>query len=362
MFLLQLQSAIAPPHKFTYPFCYEPHPLCLQAAAEVQRYIASQGCWREEISRGKMFGVLVVAVPGGGMAYLAAYSGQLCGRNDWPFFVPAVFDILQPGGYFKEKEGEITAINARLAELEAAGGEAEAQRRLAEVRRICGEEEARYRAAMAEAKLRRDALRADGADEAALVRQSQHMKAELRRMKKRHAEMEAEARRAADEAGREADGLRAERRRRSDELQAWIFSQFRMLNAMGRRRDLNDIFRAETGGAPPSGAGECCAPKLLQCAYEHGLKPLCMAEFWWGESPKAELRRHLNYYPACRGKCLPILKHMLQGLDVDPDPLRLDDCGRLETVYEDGFPRHGHLGAARGGKERGSPPPAPGAV
>ena len=121
MFLHQLQSAIAPPPKFTYPFCYEPHPLCLQAAAEVQRYIASQGCWREEISRGKMFGVLVVAVPGGGMAYLAAYSGQLCGRNDWPFFVPAVFDILQPGGYFKEKEGEITAINARLAELEAAG-------------------------------------------------------------------------------------------------------------------------------------------------------------------------------------------------------------------------------------------------
>ena len=121
MFLHPLQSAIAPPPKFTYPFCYEPHPLCLQAAAEVQGYIASEYCWREEISRGKMFGVLVVAVPGGGMAYLAAYSGQLCGRNDWPFFVPAVFDILQPGGYFKEKEGEITAINARLAELEAAG-------------------------------------------------------------------------------------------------------------------------------------------------------------------------------------------------------------------------------------------------
>ena len=151
MFLHPLQSAIAPPPKFTYPFCYEPHPLCLQAAAEVQGYIASEDCWREEISRGKMFGVLVVAVPGGGMAYLAAYSGQLCGRNDWPFFVPAVFDILQPGGYFKEKEGEITAINARLAELEATGGEAEAQRRLAEVRRMCGDEEVRYRAAMAEA-------------------------------------------------------------------------------------------------------------------------------------------------------------------------------------------------------------------
>ena len=337
MFLHPLHTTIAPPPRFTFPFCYEPHPLCLQAAAEVQRYIASEDRWRDEISRGKMFGVLVVGAPGGGMGYLAAYSGQLCGRNDWPFFVPAVFDILQPGGHFKEKEAEISAINARIAELEAAGGEAEAQRRLDETRQACEAEEASYKAAMAEAKLRRDALRAGGADEAALARQSQHMKAELRRMKRRHAEAVAEAGRAHAEAGREAAGLRADRRRKSDELQQWVFAQFRMLNAKGQRRDLNDIFLAETGGAPPSGAGECCAPKLLQCAYEHGLKPLCMAEFWWGESPKAELRRHLHYYPACRGKCLPILRHMLQGLDVDPDPLRANDDGRLETIYEDSW-------------------------
>lgn len=335
MFFHPLHSTIAPPQRFTFPFCYEPHPLCLQAAAEVQRYIAAEGSWREEISRGKMFGVLVVGAPGGGLGYLAAYSGQLGGRNDWPFFVPAVFDILQPGGHFKEKEAEISAINARLKELEASGDEAEAQRRLDETRRACEAEEADYKVAMAEAKRQRDALRATGADEAALTRQSQYMKAELRRMKRRHAEAISKAGREATEAGREAAGLRAERRVRSDELQAWIFAQFRMLNAKGQRRDLNDIFRAETGGAPPSGAGECCAPKLLQCAYEHGLRPLCMAEFWWGESPKTELRRHLHYYPACRGKCLPILRHMLQGLDVDPDPLQRDDDGRLEIIYED---------------------------
>lgn len=330
-----LQTDITPPPRFTYPFCYEPHPLCLLAAAEVQRHIASAGSWREEADRGKMFGVLVAADAAGNTGYLAAYSGQLGGRNDWPFFVPAVFDILRPGGYFKEREAEISAINSRIASLEAAGGVAAAARHLDRLARRCEAEEAAHKAAMAEAKRRRDSLRAQGADEATLQRQSQYMKAELRRMKKRHATLLDEARRGVSEAGREAGELKAERRRLSDELQRWIFSQFRMLNANGQERDLNDIFAAETGGAPPSGAGECCAPKLLQYAYRHGLKPLCMAEFWWGDPPKTELRRHLHYYPACRGKCLPILRFMLQGLDVDPDPLLDDDGGRLETVYED---------------------------
>ena len=297
-----LHTDIAPPPRFTYPMCYEPHPLCLMAADEVQRHIAQAAEWREEAGRGKMFGVLVAAAPDGTLGYLAAYSGQLGGRNDWPFFVPAVFDILCPGGHFKTREAE----------------------------------EAGYRLCMAEAKRRRDELRAGGADEESLRRQSQHMKAELRRMKKRHAAIMAEAAGDVAEACREAEELKARRRQMSDELQAWIFSQFKMLNALGQQRDLNDIFAAETGGAPPSGAGECCAPKLLQYAYSHALRPLCMAEFWWGESPRAEVRRHLNYYPACRGKCLPILKHMLQGLDVDPDPLEGDDGGRLQTIYEDG--------------------------
>lgn len=305
------------------------------AAAEVQAYVASQGEWRSEVSLGKMFGVLVASAPDGTLGYLAAYSGQLCGRNDWPFFVPAVFDILRPGGHFKEREAEITAINNRIKQLETEGAETTANSRLDEIRRRCEAEEAAYKTAMADAKRRRDALRAEGADEDALTRESQYMKAELRRMKKRHAAMIDEAAAAATEAGRKLNRLRAERHRRSDELQAWIFEQFSMLNARGERRDLNDIFQSETGGAPPSGAGECCAPKLLQYAYSEGLHPLCMAEFWWGESPRTELRRHLHYYPACRGKCRPILKHMLKGLDVDPNPLRDDDGGQLETVYED---------------------------
>ena len=110
-----------------------------------------------------------------------------------------------------------------------------------------------------------------------------------------------------------------------------------MLNARGERCDLTSIFAATPQRVPPSGAGDCCAPKLLQYAYLHGLHPVCMAEFWWGKSPKTEIRHHLHYYPACRSKCKPILTHMLQGLNVDADPhdSAAGSCEDLHIVYED---------------------------
>ena len=224
-----LHSDIPKPERFTYPFCYEPHPLCLLAAEEVKREIE-----RINPSEGKMFGVLVVEVSNGKfdttMGFLAAYSGLLEGRNDWDYFVPPVFDAQQPDGHFKQTEQ-------------------------------------------------------------AIMQSSDH-------------------------------------RQMSQDLQLWLFRQYRMLNARGEVKDLVEIWQdyycspriRNKYPLPPGGTGDCCAPKLLQYAYQHGLKPVCMAEFWWGESPKSEVRQHGQFYPACRGKCKPILTWMLQGLDVDTNP------------------------------------------
>ena len=130
----------------------------------------------------------------------------------------------------------------------------------------------------------------------------------------------------------------------SQELQTWLFHQYRLLNGRGEVKDLVDVWQEYYNRPkllrkyplPPGGTGDCCAPKLLQYAYKQGLKPLCMAEFWWGETTKTELRHHLNYYPACRGKCKPVLTWMLQGLDVDPDPASLGfERQELPVVYED---------------------------
>ena len=334
-----LSTKIPEPDKFTYPFCYTPHPLCLLAADEVQRYISTSEVWREEINKGKMFGVLVVKDEAGQLGYLAAYSGLLAGRNDWTFFVPAVYDLLQPDGYFCQHEDEISQINHRVTELENDKERLSLMDEIESFRIVAEKTIGDYQLEIKKAKECRDERRRREplfeADLCEMTRESQFMKAELRRIKKSLQEdvhLKEEKLKSFDDL---INKLRAERKQKSDALQHWLFMQFNMLNARGESRDLCSIFAETANHIPPAGAGECCAPKMLQYAYLHGMKPLCMAEFWWGSSPKTEIRHHLHYYPACRGKCLPILGHMLQGLDVEDNPLEKSDDMPLEVVYDD---------------------------
>ena len=250
MKLHPLHTDIQKPERFTYPFCYEPHPLCQLAAKEVQAYISRHAEIKEDADNGKMFGVLVVDTSEG-VSFLAAYSGLLAGRNDWDYFVPPVYDAQQPDGYFKTREREIS-LTSDLSPLTS--------------------------------------------------------------------------------------------KKMSQDLQLWLFHQYQLLNARGETKDLVDIWQdyydrpklRKKFPLPPGGTGDCCAPKLLQYAYQQHLRPVCMAEFWWGQSTKEELRQHLNYYPACRGKCKPILTWMLQGLDVDVNPETLGFPHlEVKTIYED---------------------------
>jgi tRNA pseudouridine32 synthase/23S rRNA pseudouridine746 synthase len=333
-------SRIALPEAFTFPFRYSPHPLCRLAADEVSRYLSARPDLAEELAAGKMLGVMVVETPEGDVGFLAAFSGSLGGTNDLPYFVTPVADTLAPDGFFRTEEANISAINRRIAELEGADEFTSVTERLKTVR---GEAEAALSEAKRqskEAKRRRDARRAEGtltpAEEAELTRESQYMKAEERRLKARWGEAVGEAERAVSEAETPIEALRAERKRRSAALQQRLFDAFTFLHARGETARLDTLF-APTGHTPPSGAGECAGPKLLQYAYRHGLKPRCMAEFWWGASPHTEVRRHGEFYPACTGKCAPILAHMLEGLNVEPDPLRGEAHAEAELpiLYED---------------------------
>lgn len=328
------------PARFTCPFCYTPHPLCIAAASCVQEYLATCRAWSDELAAGKMFGVLVVRHPEGGVGFLAAFSGNLAGSNRHPYFVPPVYDMLRPGDFFRQEEAAISALNGRVARLERDPQLCEARAELERLTRqaACALDEARTAALRAKAE--RDRQRAEHPDAAllaALVRQSQHEKAELRRLRQRWNERLAAARARVGALSEEVVRLKDERHRRSAELQHRLFARFRMLNARGEVRDLNELFADTPQRVPPAGAGECAAPKLLQYAYVSGLRPVAMAEFWWGASPRGEVRRHGCYYPACRGKCGPILRHMLQGLDVDPNPLERPAaaCGEPRVLWED---------------------------
>ena len=306
-----LQSDLPRPLTLNDPFCYEPDPLCLLAVEEVKRYLQQQSDWQEEVAAGKMFGVLVCEAGDGRLGFLAAYSGQIQGREDHEWFVPAVFDYLQPDGYFKREEAEITAINHRISALEQADDYVAARASLTRLTREAADEIDAYKERMKEAKARRDALREGGIvhrqDEEVLVRESQFQKAELHRLKQRWQQQLHEAEAYVKTFSEPINHLKHERKRRSDALQHWLFDHFVMVNEVGEHRSLTEIFAQTPQGVPPSGSGECCAPKLLQYAFLHHLKPLCMAEFWQGRSPKMEVRHHNHFYPACQGKCGPIL-------------------------------------------------------
>ena len=322
-----LNVSIPSPRQFTYPFCYDVDPLAEAASLELQRYIADADLMSTEKGCGKMFGVLVVEYEDESGAlqrgFLAAYSGLLGGRNDWPYFVPPVFDAQQPDGHFKRTEREISAINREIAAIEHDPEYLQSVEQHEQTKKRLQAEVDAFKAEVDAAKVRRDARRKSGEplseeEQAEMIRESQFMKAELRRRRKA---MEQADSTLTTQHSTFLKSLQRKRKQMSDELQRWLFAAYRMLNAKGEERDLIDIFREYTHAMPPAGAGDCCAPKLLQYAYLHHLRPVCMAEFWWGESPASEIRHHLHYYPACRSKCLPILTHMLKGLDVAPNPL-----------------------------------------
>ena len=322
-----LSTSVPSPRQFTYPFCYDVDPLAEAASEELQHYIATTGLMSAEKGCGKMFGVLVVEYEDETGAlqrgFLAAYSGLLGGRNDWQYFVPPVFDAQQPDGHFKRTEREISAINREIAAIEHDPEYLQSVAQHEQTKKRLQAEVDAFKAEVDAAKARRDARRKNGEplseeEQAEMVRESQFMKAELRRRRKAMEQAESTFH---NPHATLLKSLQLQRKQMSDELQRWLFAAYRMLNAKGEERDLIDIFREYTHAMPPAGAGDCCAPKLLQYAYQHRLRPVCMAEFWWGESPASEIRHHLHYYPACRSKCLPILTHMLKGLDVAPNPL-----------------------------------------
>lgn len=293
-----------------------------------------------ELEAGKMLGVLVASDADGGRHALFAFSGQLGdGGFHYPGFVEPVFDYLSPDGYFKKKEADISRQNKEIALLEQALCVMDSEYGNARNKEEAVVAEFKERCRLS--KMERDARRAAGvADEtelAAMTRQSQFEKAELRRIRQRSAARLEPLVARLGGARTRIEMLKERRRADSEALQHWLFSNFKVLDARGESCSLSEIFAETVFKVPPSGAGECCAPKLLQAAYKRGWRPEAIAEYWYGRPKGGELRIHGSHYPACRGKCLPVLGWMLRGLAVDP-PLE-DNCRSVVTsdpkiIYE----------------------------
>ena len=291
-----LHTDIEPPQQLNDPFNYEPHPLCILAAEEVKKYVRAHEELLEDAEKGEMFGVLIVKptlnpsqregethpnppegreslsasgviapsfIGRSGVGFLAAYAGLLAQRNDWDWFVPPIFDAQQPDGHFKKTEAKISALNKEIESLQA------------------------------------QLQSSDSPIESPSLREGW---------------------------GGSLLALKHQRKQMSNELLLWLFSQYNLINYKGEVRNVVDIWRDYHNSPkllrkfplPPGGTGECCAPKLFQYAFQHGLQPLAIAEFWWGESPKREIRHHFQFYPACNGKCKPVLSWQLKRLSPRP--------------------------------------------
>lgn len=333
-------ASIALPAQFTYPFHYTPHTLTELAAKEVQIYLQSRKDWAEELQEGKMFGVLIVRTPEKRIGYLAAFSGNLAGSNHHSFFVPPVYDMLQPDGFFRQEEKNISAINLQIKKTENSSLYLDMKNELNAAKQYAAAAIAQYKEALKKAKSERDERRKSGIspeEETLLIRESQHQKASFKRKEKELQNFIKEKQGKVRQIEETICLLKQERKKRSAALQEKLFGQFRMLNAKGERKDLCELFKSTPQGFPPSGAGECALPKLLQYAYSSDLTPLAMGEFWWGMSPKDEIRHHGHFYPSCKGKCEPILRHMLIGLDIENNPLEdnIHQHTPLDILYED---------------------------
>ncbi|MGN5953857.1 pseudouridine synthase [Sphingobacterium lactis] len=359
LFLHAFNSSIdhlSKPDKFTFPFCYEPHPLSLLAAQQVQDYLQTQQDFEHNFGLnseqsgliiGKMFGVLVVEQENGQLGYLAACSGKLAGTNNHRYFVPAIFDMLDPEGFFLKEEEQINAINRKIDEIQLSGRLKSIKQEIESLAKEQADQLASLRKLHKANKNERKLIRQT---QVAILSEEEYKALEVDLIKQSYRDQhEYDVAKQAcqsamqlledqyNEEFQKIDDLKTERKTRSSALQNQLFDQYQFLNAKHEYKSVLRIFKDALNLQPPAGAGECAAPKLLQYAFQNNLKPICMAEFWWGASPSSEVRRHQYFYPACRGKCEPILNHMLIGLSVDPNPMLENPAvdKELPIIYED---------------------------
>lgn len=355
-FLEESIKQITLPERFTFPFYYEPHPLTRIAAAELQHYLETQtdlehnfglDANQDGTAIGKMFGVLVVRCTEGKLGYLSAFSGKLAGSNDHPEFVPPVFDMLAENSFFLKEVEIINSINIQVNELASD----ESYLRLSQdIEKLFDESRQEITAFRKQLKSNKDSrkklreqlkssldLQEYAIAEAQLVKQSLYDKHQLKTLTDKWEQLLEEMRTRLAQFEANIEALKSDRKERSAALQQQLFDQYVFLNKDGKSKSLHEIFSVTPFGKPPSAAGECAIPKLLQFAFVNGYEPIAMGEFWWGAAPKSEIRKHKHFYPACTGKCKPILEHMLEGMPVDENPLlnTPKKDSRLEIIYED---------------------------
>lgn len=306
--------------KFENPFRYMPSEAVKFAASKVMEYIKMTRyiTRRSDIHEGKMLGVLIAEDSEGNKGFFAAFSGNIDGNTRLSYFVPPIFDQNDLGNGFRRKECEITDLNMAIDVLENGFAYNYIKETLVREEAKYAADAKDFREYMKESKRHRDSLRncnLTAEMEEKLLNESRFLKAEYARMKRFHKRNLDQLKMNKDDIETTLADMKGLRQTKSEELQKWLFENYRVRNILGEEASVSEIFSAQ-GIVPPAGTGECAAPKLLNYAFKKGYRPLSMGEFWFGKSPKNEIRSSGTFYPSCNSKCRPLFKFMLKGMDV----------------------------------------------
>nr|MBA3457970.1 RluA family pseudouridine synthase [Deltaproteobacteria bacterium] len=178
--------------------------------------------------------------------------------------------------------------------------------------------DATHRIRRARRRTERDRVEGDATRLHALDQESRGDAAERKRLEAARAEIRGPMAERVAAFERERTRLERLRADESRDLMKRVHDTYAISNARGEHRPLRELFAS---GEPPAGAGDCAGPKLLGQAYRLALRPLALAQVWWGAPPATGGRHAGTFYPSCRGKCGPILPHMLEGLPVEEPPV-----------------------------------------
>ena len=342
-------SGIKLPKRFTFPFYYEPHPLSILAAQELQEYLENQTDFEHNfgftkkttnLPIGKMFGVLVAQNQQNDIGYLAAFSGKLADNSFPKMFVPPVFNMRTEGSFYIKGENELNEINKQIGELENNKEFIEEKKKLDDIAKQAFNNLEKEKKKLKTRKKERKSRKKNADTNSEFIKKLKQESFNDQFYIKELAEyLDAKINHQLQKTtpfSNKLEHLKKERKQKSAYLQETLFENYKFLNHLGELKSLNSIF-SDPQIKPPAGSGECSAPKLLQYAFSNNLKPIAMAEFWWGKSPNSEIRKHKNFYPACQGRCKPILSHMLSGIEMDENPM-LENIAigkEIEIVFED---------------------------
>ena len=332
------------PKAFPYPFYHKPNEIALKAAEQVKRLL-EQNTKHNFSEQGKMFGVLVVEHKQNELGFLMGYSGKLMNDERPHGFVPPIVDVHQKDSFYKQEEKILDELTEQIENIYALPGFIKSKEKYETALNEHGRFVASSRQKMKANKEKRKQIRASilneenqaPVDKLSLLSLESKLEQISFKKEKRHRVASLSVLEDAYLAfEKKIKRLKAKRAEKSKKLQEQVFKTASFLNFDGEKKDLLSLFEDTYEGVPPAGAGECSAPRLLQSCYLQGFKPITFTEFWWGRSPKKQLRKHNTHYAACRGKCEPILDHMLKGVEIEISPLDVTQRNKpIEILYED---------------------------